>query len=67
MSTQTKNKKTALTIASTSAERAAAEAHRRSGAAGIHSDQNTRRMGVGRTNRVGSRSSRLRVAINEGR
>lgn len=33
------------------------EAHRRSGAAGIHSDQKTKRLGVYATNRVGSRSA----------
>lgn len=34
-----------------------------SGAAGVHSDQKARAHGTGRTNRVGSRSSRLRAAI----
>lgn len=37
--------------------------HGQSGAAGIHTDQNTKRLGVGKTNRVGSRSSVKREAI----
>lgn len=39
--------------------------HRSSGASGVHSDQNSRRRGVARTNRVGSRSSAKRVAIRD--
>lgn len=46
------------------AERAA---HAASGAAGVHADQSTRRKGVARTNRVGSRSSVLRAAIADDR
>lgn len=34
-----------------------------SGAAGVHSDQKARAHGVGRTNRVGTRSTRRRLAI----
>lgn len=40
-------------------------AHRASGAAGVHDDQNARRHRVGRTNRVGSRSARRRGAIED--
>lgn len=42
-------------------------AHRASGAAGVHADQTTRRKGVARTNRVGSRSSLRRAAIEDDR
>ena len=42
-------------------------AHAASGAAGVHADQTTRRKGVARTNRVGSRSSLRRAAIEEDR
>ncbi|MGC0252672.1 hypothetical protein [Pseudactinotalea sp. Z1748] len=39
-------------------------AHRSSGAAGVHADQNARRQNAGgRTNRVGSRSAARRAAI----
>lgn len=39
------------------------EAHRRSGAAGVHADQKTRRLGVYATNRVGSRSAARSKAV----
>lgn len=39
-------------------------AHRSSGAAGVHADQNARRVRAGgRTNRVGTRSAARRAAI----
>lgn len=44
---------------------AARMAHRRSGAAGVHADQQTRRGGTFRTNRVGSRSSQQRAALRD--
>lgn len=38
--------------------------HRASGAAGVHADQNARRLRAGgRTNRVGSRSAQRRAAV----
>ncbi|GAB3161431.1 hypothetical protein GCM10027059_11560 [Myceligenerans halotolerans] len=37
--------------------------HARSGAAGVHADQNARAYRTGATNRVGSRSARVRAAI----
>ncbi|MFI2364412.1 hypothetical protein [Promicromonospora sp. NPDC019610] len=37
--------------------------HARSGAAGVHADQQARAYRTGATNRVGSRSSRVRAAI----
>lgn len=36
---------------------------RRSGASGIHADQNARRHRAGKTNRVGNRSARRNAAI----
>lgn len=39
------------------------EAHRRSGAAGVHADQRTKRLGVYATNRVGSRSAARSRAV----
>ncbi|MPV51021.1 hypothetical protein GCG21_13600 [Pseudactinotalea sp. HY160] len=40
--------------------------HRSSGAAGVHADQNARRLRAGgRTNRVGARSSQRRAAITD--
>lgn len=49
-----------------SAERTAERmAHFRSGAAGIHADQRTRKSGTYRTNRVGSRSSQRRAAVRD--
>ena len=42
--------------------------HARSGAAGTHADQTTRRLAAaGRTNRIGSRSAQRRVAVNDWR
>lgn len=38
-------------------------AHRSSGAAGVHADQNSRRVRAGRRNRIGSRSAQRRWAI----
>lgn len=37
--------------------------HARSGAAGVHADQRARAYRTGATNRVGSRSARVRAAI----
>ena len=37
--------------------------HARSGAAGVHTDQQARAYRTGATNRVGSRSARVRAAI----
>jgi hypothetical protein len=37
--------------------------HARSGAAGVHADQQARAYRTGATNRVGSRSARVRAAI----
>lgn len=37
--------------------------HARSGAAGVHADQRARSYRTGATNRVGSRSARVRAAI----
>lgn len=37
--------------------------HARSNAAGVHADQNARAYRTGATNRVGSRSARVRAAI----
>lgn len=37
--------------------------HARSGAAGVHADQQARTYRTGATNRVGSRSARVRAAI----
>ncbi len=37
--------------------------HARSGAAGVHTDQRARAYRTGATNRVGSRSARVRAAI----
>ena len=39
--------------------------HGLSGAAGVHSDQNTKRLGVGKTNRMGSRLAVRREAISQ--
>lgn len=44
---------------------AADQERRRSGAAGAHADQRTRRLGVATTNRVGSRSSQRRAAVRD--
>lgn len=41
--------------------------HASSGAAGVHADQSTRRKGTVRTNRVGSRSSLRRAAVEDDR
>lgn len=38
---------------------------RRSGASGVHADQKTRVLGIAATNRVGSRKSSTRVAVND--
>lgn len=48
---------------STRESRAAADAHRRSGAAGIHSDQKAKNRGALRGNRQTTRSSIRRAAI----
>ena len=41
-------------------------AHLRSGAAGVHADQNARRFNAGgHTNRVGSRSAQRRAAVRD--
>lgn len=40
-------------------------AHAASGAAGIHSDQKTRKLGTVRRNRVGSRSALRRAAVRD--
>lgn len=40
-------------------------AHLRSGAAGIHADQRTRRTGLAQTNRIGSRSAQRRAAVKD--
>lgn len=37
----------------------------RSGAAGVHADQKTKVLGIAFTNRVGSRKSGTRVAVND--
>lgn len=49
-----------------SAERTAERmAHLRSGAAGVHADQKTKRSGTFRTNRQGSRRARVRSAVQD--
>lgn len=58
-------KQQGLNVALSSDAVAERMAHLRSGAAGVHDDQKTRRSGTYRTNRVGSRSSQRRAAIKD--
>lgn len=62
MSKRTKTP-TVITPGSTREMRAAADAHRRSGAAGVHSDQRAKHRGALRRNRQTTRSSIRRAAI----
>jgi hypothetical protein len=60
-------KSTRPNTAHTTAQVQGIQSLRSSGAAGVHSDQNTRRNAAGgRTNRVGSRSAARRAAVSYG-